>query len=67
METSFHYKLREAQKSLLPVTLSIYLIEGCKGFSTVSTGSTVKVRLRLAEKIVNATRFDGFFALVVAS
>ena len=32
---------------------------------TVSTGSTVKERLSLAEKIVNENRFDGFFALVV--
>ena len=34
---------------------------------TVSIAPTVKERLRLAEKIVKETRFDGFFAFVVAS
>jgi hypothetical protein len=32
---------------------------------TVSTAQTVRGRLRLAEKIVNETRLDGFFAMVV--
>jgi len=32
---------------------------------TVSTGSNTRGRLRLAEKIVNETRLDGFFAMVV--
>jgi len=34
---------------------------------TGSKGSTTRGRLRLAEKIVNETRLDGFFAMVVAS
>ena len=32
---------------------------------TAKTISTVKGRLRLTEKIVKETRFDGFFAMVV--
>ncbi len=67
MKSSFHYKLKEAQKSFNLVLLPIYIIEGCRVFLTVSTGSTVKGRLKWAEKIVTETRLDGFFVLVVAS
>jgi hypothetical protein len=65
MKRSFHYRLKEAQKSFNLVLLPIYIIEGCRVFLTVSTGSTVKGKLRLSEKIVTETRLDGFFAMVV--
>ncbi len=67
MKRSFHYKLKEAQKSFNLVLLPIYIIERCNGFMAVSTTQSVRGRLRLAEKIVNETRLDGFFAYVVAS
>ena len=56
---------KEAQKSLYSYAITIYIIEGYNVKMTVSTGSNVKGRLRLAEKIVNETRLDGFFTLLV--
>ena len=67
LENRLHFRRKGAQIRFYPVILSIYLIEGCKVFLTFSTGSTVKGRLRLAEKIVNETRLDSFFVIGVAS
>ena len=65
--TTTHFKGKEAQIRLLIPAIPIYIRERCNVFLTFSTGSTVKGRLRIAEKIVNETRLNGFFALVVAS